>query len=305
MAPEPIGSVALSDALMAIGDQRSLEIIRAIFGRTYRFARLRTELEVADPVLAKRLRLLTTSGVLRQHQYSTNPPRHEYHLTTMGLDLWRVFVALWVWDEHWSADTAVNGLGDVLHETCGRRVVPVFGCANCDAIGITPRDTRATVDQQLAIDVVGQRARRGVRTDLRIGNSAISMLGDSWTTALMAGGMLGVRRFGDFRDRMPGISPVTLTDRLAQLISAGVMERTPVTVGGRRMEYRLTPKGRDYFPIFCTLNAWAQMHFSGDGRSGLQIVHRFCGGELQPRYTCNGCNKELTRRDIDLVTRSS
>src|SRR4051794_9605699 len=65
-----------------------------------------------------------------------------------------------------------------------------------------------------------------------------------WTLGTIYACSSGAARFNEFRQSLPGISPTTLSDRLDQLESAGVVERR--LVPGRRphAEYRLTATGR-------------------------------------------------------------
>ena len=54
----------------------------------------------------------------------------------------------------------------------------------------------------------------------------------------------GAQRFNEFRQSLPGISPTTLSDRLDQLESAGIVERSLIPGRPPHAEYRLTATGR-------------------------------------------------------------
>lgn len=293
-------SSALGHALILAGDKWNLQIIRAVFDGAERFAHLRDELGISDAVLSHRLSRLTGDGILYAHRYSIAPPRNEYRLTDLGNDLWPTLVALWSWDRHW----APRPPGHLRHLACGHLVSPVFGCAGCAAIGVTARDVRTEVDAPLLVDVTDRRSRRTVKDDAPETDST-SVLADRWSTFLLAAALEGNRRFGDFQARLGSISPVTLTDRLARFVDNGMLVRTPITDGARRQEYRTTPKSLDFFPVFATLNVWAALHLSADGRSGLTVVHRPGNHLLEPQYTCNACNAVLHRDDTEFTMSSA
>lgn len=278
-----------------MGDKWNLQIVRAVFDDTVRFAQLRDRLGISDAVLSHRLGRLVDDRILDAQPYSTSPPRNEYRLTDLGCDLWPAFVALWNWDRCWTPDRPTTLLR---HRICGHVITPVFGCGDCQAIGVTARDVRTDVDAPLLIDVADRRSRRTARSDAAALDSC-SVLADRWSTFLLAAALEGNRRFGDFQDRLGSISPVTLTDRLAYFVDQGMLIRTPIVDGARRQEYRTTPKSLDFFPVFAALNSWAARHLSEYGRSGLTIVHNAGDHLLEPRYTCNACNAELHRTDTE------
>jgi DNA-binding HxlR family transcriptional regulator len=53
----------------------------------------------------------------------------------------------------------------------------------------------------------------------------------------------GAVRFNEFRQSLPGVSPTTLSDRLEQLETAGIVERRLVPGRPPHTEYTLTPRG--------------------------------------------------------------
>jgi hypothetical protein len=51
-----------------------------------------------------------------------------------------------------------------------------------------------------------------------------------------------------------------------------------------RVEYRLTERALDLYPVIVGLMAWAQRHLDTDGSaSRLELVHRTCGKPIDPR----------------------
>jgi DNA-binding HxlR family transcriptional regulator len=94
---------------------------------------------------------------------------------------------------------------------------------------------------------------RGVRTDSL--SRAVAVLDGKWTLLVIRDLLGGPKRFGELRDSLAGISPKTLTDRLRDLESAGVLSRTMYPQIPPRVEYRLSDLGRSLAPV---MNALAE-----------------------------------------------
>ena len=71
-----------------------------------------------------------------------------------------------------------------------------------------------------------------------------SLLERRWTLATIYACASGASRFNEFRQSLPGVSPTTLSERLDELESAGVVERTLVPGRPPHTEYALTSRGR-------------------------------------------------------------
>lgn len=67
------------------------------------------------------------------------------------------------------------------------------------------------------------------------------------------------RRFTDLREAL-GLNPVSLTERLRELEEAGVVRREEFAEAPPRVEYRLTPEGRELLAILDTLERWSKRH---------------------------------------------
>lgn len=93
---------------------------------------------------------------------------------------------------------------------------------------------------------------------------ALDAVGDWWSLLIVRDAMLGARRFGAFQASL-GISRNILTQRLRALVEHGVLQQTPAADGGAAMEYTLTQKGRDLFPVVVALRQWGEKHlFEGE-----------------------------------------
>lgn len=86
---------------------------------------------------------------------------------------------------------------------------------------------------------------------------AFSVLGKRWNGMIVSSLGGGPSTFVALRRGVPGISDTVLSDRLAELADAGLVERTvdagpPITVS-----YALTQSGRGLLPILDQLGQWA------------------------------------------------
>lgn len=80
---------------------------------------------------------------------------------------------------------------------------------------------------------------------------ALELLGRRWALRLVWELRRDALGFGELRART-GVGPSTLSQRLRELGSAGVVERDP----GRR--YRLSSSGRELGRVLFELNRWAE-----------------------------------------------
>lgn len=71
-----------------------------------------------------------------------------------------------------------------------------------------------------------------------------TLLERRWTLATIYACASGAARFNEFRQSLPGVSPTTLSDRLEQLETAGIVERLLVPGRPPHTEYVLTRDGR-------------------------------------------------------------
>ena len=88
---------------------------------------------------------------------------------------------------------------------------------------------------------------------------ALERVGDRWSLLVIRDLLTGAKRFTDLMDRLGGITPKTLSQRLRELQDAGIVavDREP---GRREVWYRLTPAGADLGPVIDGLSWWGLRH---------------------------------------------
>jgi DNA-binding HxlR family transcriptional regulator len=128
----------------------------------------------------------------------------------------------------------------------------------------------------------------------------LELVGERWTLLIIRDAFLGVRRFGDFADRL-GVARNVLQDRLERLVDTGILVKVPYQERPLRHEYRLTDMGRDLWPSIVALLQFGDKHLAGEHGAPMLLRHRECGGELDERRVCRTCGKPLELSDVESV----
>jgi DNA-binding HxlR family transcriptional regulator len=122
-------------ALEIVGERWSLLIIRnAMFAGSTRFTEFQRKLGIAPNILSTRLDRFVAAGLMSEHENG------EYVLTSQGLDLQPVIIALTEWGDRWIAPDGPPITYE--HEDCGGRVHHHLSCDNCAATP-TPEQVKA------------------------------------------------------------------------------------------------------------------------------------------------------------------
>jgi DNA-binding HxlR family transcriptional regulator len=114
---------------------------------------------------------------------------------------------------------------------------------------------------------------------------ALERVGDRWSLLLVEALLDGPRRFNELQDRVAGIAPNILADRLRRLEREGVVLARPYQDRPPRMDYALTAAGRDLAGALRLLADW------GARRSDQSepLRHTTCGTPLEARLFCPTC----------------
>lgn len=120
---------------------------------------------------------------------------------------------------------------------------------------------------------------------------SMPVVGDRWTLLIIRELTLGTTRFDDLQ-RLSGATAQLLTARLKRLHDDGIVERRPIGSSGRRWDYVLTEKGRDFLPVLLALRAWGETWCKESGEPvAIHTRHRVCGNELELDGSCPVCGR--------------
>lgn len=91
---------------------------------------------------------------------------------------------------------------------------------------------------------------------------ALAVIGSKWTLLILHQLIDGPRRFGSLEQSLPGISTRTLTQRLEELVGAGIVERD---CSQGHPVYQVTPQGASLQGIIQQLRQWGD-DYAGNRR---------------------------------------
>ena len=87
---------------------------------------------------------------------------------------------------------------------------------------------------------------------------AVELIGRRWTGAVIRVLLHGRARYHELRDAIPDISDRMLSERLRELEEEDVITRSVIPETPVRVEYSLTPKGRDLEAAVLAIGEWAE-----------------------------------------------
>ncbi len=129
---------------------------------------------------------------------------------------------------------------------------------------------------------------------------ALELVGEWWTILILREAFLGTRRFHDFQQNL-GIARNILSARLKKLVARGILDRVPAPDGGRRFEYRLTGKGRAFFPVLMALMQWGDRWVAGSERVPVRVIDRESGREIAEIGVVSDDGRALGPADVMMV----
>jgi DNA-binding HxlR family transcriptional regulator len=127
---------------------------------------------------------------------------------------------------------------------------------------------------------------------------SLEVIGERWTLLLIRDLLrFGPRRFRDFLDTQPGMTPAVLSSRLKLLEEHGVISRRSYSTHPPRDEYLLTPKGSALFPVITALRRWGADNYLG----GATVIHTDCQTEIELQPYCPHCEREVGPSELSLL----
>lgn len=88
--------------------------------------------------------------------------------------------------------------------------------------------------------------------------AAVDVIGGKWKPLIVWNLMAGTRRFGELRRLLPNVTQQMLTAQLRDLEAHGILHREIYRQVPPKVEYSLTPLGRDLAPVLEQMVRWGQ-----------------------------------------------
>jgi DNA-binding HxlR family transcriptional regulator len=121
--------------------------------------------------------------------------------------------------------------------------------------------------------------------------------GDRWTAEILMGAFMGLRKFEDWISLL-GISRATLTKRLQQLLTMGLLQQRPYQERPLRHGYHLTQAGLKLYDQVLMIWMWERRWGSHADVLPSQLFHKTCGHAFVPVLTCSACDAKAGMNDL-------
>ena len=125
---------------------------------------------------------------------------------------------------------------------------------------------------------------------------SLEIVGEWWTLLIIRDVFFGIHRFDDFQRRL-GVSRSVLTNRLNRLVDEGILATREYQSRPPRVEYVLTDKGADLFPVLVALQQWGDRWASPE--PPVVLRHRGCGKLSRPHLVCSACGDRVRAADME------
>ena len=109
---------------------------------------------------------------------------------------------------------------------------------------------------------------------------ALEVMGERWSFLILRAAFNGLYHFEEFSSEL-GIARNILSNRLANLVKHGVLQRTPCEADRRKVEYRLTEKGLGLLPAMLALRQWGE-RYAENVTSNIVLVDCRDGQPVRP-----------------------
>lgn len=292
---------AISRGLGVLGDEWSLQLLRAAHQGATRFSQFQQRLPISAASLATRLSLLSDEGLFTRQIYQEHPIRAEYILSPRGRATWPILLSIWDWERTWG-DERTAELPLMRHSECGHEFAPRLVCAGCDEpveLGRVLAVWGPAGGWSRSLPETGTRRRsRPSRTPEQFPET-MAVFGNRWSSVVVGAVFQGLRHYAEFESALTIPSNV-LSERLRVLVERGFLE--VVDSGSARAEYRLTAKGAAFFPVIALTLLWSDQWFADPGGAAMSWQHG--DHPLVARLDCDHCDTALTAAAIDVVPRT-
>ncbi|MFC0556954.1 winged helix-turn-helix transcriptional regulator [Planotetraspora thailandica] len=293
---------AVGLTLGLIGDEWNLLILRHALVGVRRYGEWRTILPISHAVLTRRLAALTEMAIFEKAGVENQARRFEYRLTKRGRDLWPLLLTIWAWESAWVPEH-VESLPRMVHRVCGKEFLPVLSCGAC-RLAVRPRDVTGGFGpsgtwERSVPTATTRRRSTSAEGGAGLFPQTMALIGNRWSAAILGAAFQGLHRFRDFEQRL-GAPPTIIAERLRLFCELGVFEQTPSEERADWPSYRLTEKGRAFFPVVIVAIDWGQRWFRAPEGPALVYTHRACGRDFHARLTCDACSAPLRGNEVEV-----
>lgn len=88
--------------------------------------------------------------------------------------------------------------------------------------------------------------------------TTLTLIGDKWKVLILRDLLLGIKRFGELKRSIGGVSQKVLTAQLRDMEQGGIICRTVYAEVPPKVEYSLTDLGKSLKPILDAMREWGE-----------------------------------------------
>lgn len=125
----------------------------------------------------------------------------------------------------------------------------------------------------------------------------VDLIGDWWTPLVLREAFYGITRFEEMQRNL-GVGRNVLTARLQRLVREQLLERCKYQDRPERFEYRLTAKGRDFFPVLMAMTRWGDRWLDRGRGAPVTLRHTACGRITRAEVVCAACRQPLAPGEV-------
>ena len=131
---------------------------------------------------------------------------------------------------------------------------------------------------------------------------SIELIGEKWSFLILRGAFNGLQHFEQFQAGL-GIARNRLSNRLARLVSGGILERRSDVTDRRKVIYSLSPKGEALLPVLIALRQWGQDW--GHGKTDILLADKRDGIPVKRSRVQAADGRDLKLSELMWIDRHS
>jgi DNA-binding HxlR family transcriptional regulator len=124
---------------------------------------------------------------------------------------------------------------------------------------------------------------------------SVELIGEKWAFLILRGAFNGLQHFEEFQAGL-GIARNILSDRLAKLVTGGILERSADPGDRRKVIYALSAKGEALLPVVLALRQWGEDW--GHGSQEIMLADRHDGRPIRRICVQSQDGRELALEDL-------
>jgi DNA-binding HxlR family transcriptional regulator len=130
-------------------------------------------------------------------------------------------------------------------------------------------------------------------------SAALGVVGERWSFLILRGAFNGLHHFEEFQSTL-GIARNILSNRLAKLVDHDLLRREPDASDRRKIQYRLTEKGRALLPVLIAMRQWGERWVSGVPSNPV-LVDRQSRQPIAPMTVVAADGRPLTLGELEWI----